>query len=110
MRRKSGEAGFLGDIVKRAVVVVAMKEEGLTISRTGLQRVDLWIHVTIGNKKVQPGIVIHIEESGAPANVRIAGLAHCRGPTHIIEPLGAQVAIERIRLLFKVGNEEAQAP
>src|SRR5215510_3780856 len=106
MNRKSGEAGLLGYFVKGAVTIIAMEEERLTIPRTCLQCVNLGIHVAIGNEKVQPGIVIHIKEGGAPANVRIAGLPHPGGPTHVVEPLGAQVAIQRIGLLFKVSDKK----
>src|SRR5205814_4964259 len=86
-----------------------MEEERLTIPGTGLERVDLRIDVAIGYKKIQPGIVIHIKEGRTPANIRIAGPAHSRGPTYIVEPFCAQVAIEGIRLLFKVSHKETQA-
>src|SRR5438132_3573036 len=86
-----------------------MEEERLTIAGTGLQRIDLRIHVTVGDKKVQPGVVVHVKEGRTPAHVRIAGLADSGGPTHIVEYLGINIAIQRIRLLFKVSNKKAQA-
>src|SRR5262245_51620379 len=106
MKRKSGKAGFLGDFVKGAITIIAMEEERLTIPRTGLQRIDLRIHVAVSNKKIQPGIVIHIKESRPPANIWIAGLSLSGGPTHIVEPLSALVQIQRVGLLFKVGNKK----
>ena len=86
-----------------------MEEERLTIARTGLQSVDLRIDVAVGYKKIQPGIVIHIKEGRTPANIRIAGPAHSRGPTYIVEPFCAQVAIEGIGLFFKMGHKKTQA-
>src|SRR5262249_31496778 len=98
MNRKSSKAGFLGHFVKSAITIITMEEERLTITRTGFQSIDLRIHMAVGHKKVQPGIVIHIEESRAPANVGVARLAHSGGPAHIIEALSAHVSVQRIGL------------
>jgi len=71
--------------------------------------VDLRIDVAIGDEEIEPGIVIHIEEGSAPADVGIAGLTDTGGPAHVVEAFGAQVAIERIGLVLEVGDEEAEA-
>src|SRR5467141_3760198 len=104
------EACLPGDFVKRAVAIVAMQQQRLAKPRTGFQRVNLRINVAVSNENVEPGVVVHVEESGAPANVRIAGLADAGSPTDVVESLGAHVAIERVGLLLKVRNKEAQTP
>src|SRR3979411_1417316 len=110
MKRQSGEPGFLGDFFESPVTLIAMEEERLPIARTSFQRVDLRIHVAIGHKKVQPSVIVHVKESRTPANIGVAGLAHSGGPTDIIESFSSPIQIQRIGLLFKVGNKEAQAP
>src|SRR5229473_176504 len=109
MKRKRGETGFLGDLVEGAVAIVAMEQQRLAIAGTGLQRVDLRIDVAVGDENVEPGVVVHVEESGAPAHVGIAGLADAGSPTDVVETLRTHVAIEGVGLLFEVGDEEAEA-
>src|SRR5262249_33945919 len=87
-----------------------MQEERLTIAGTSLQRVNLGIDVTVGYKEIEPSVVIHVKKSSTPADIRIARLPDPRGPAHIIESFRAGIAIQRIGLLFKVSNEETQAP
>jgi len=87
-----------------------MKQERFTIPGASLQRVDLWIYVTVGYKDIQPGVVVHIKKGSTPANVGVARLPHPGCLTYIIESLSACVAIKRVGLLFKVSSKEAQAP
>jgi len=60
------EACLFGNFVKRAVAIVAMQQQRLAKARTGFQRVDLGIDVAVGDKKIEPGVIVHVEESGAP--------------------------------------------
>src|SRR5882762_11253841 len=85
-----------------------MQQQRLAKARPRLQSVDLRIDVAIGDENVQPGVVVHVKESRAPSNVRIAGLADAGSPTHVVESLRAHVAIQRIGLLLKVRDEEAK--
>src|SRR5205814_5570312 len=93
MEGQRSEARLLADFVKGTITIIAMEEERLAITGTGLQRVNLRIHMAVGYKNVQPGIVVHVKESRAPAHIRIAGMSHSGSPAHIIETLGAEVAI-----------------
>src|SRR5215470_7966113 len=86
-----------------------MEQQRLTIAGTSFQRVDLWIDVTVGYKKVQPGVVIHVKKSSTPADIGIARLPDPRGPAHIIEAPRAVIVIQRVRLLLKVTSKKAQA-
>src|ERR1041385_5909967 len=86
-----------------------MKKNGFLIAGTGVYRVDLRINVAVGDEKIEPGAVVHVEKSGAPGDVGIARLTDARGPAYVIKALGAHVAIERVGLLFKVGYKEAEA-
>src|SRR5258706_4810671 len=85
-----------------------MQQQRLAKPRTGFQSVNLRINVAVGYENVQPGVIIHVKESRAPSNVRIAGLAYAGSPTHVVESLRAHVAIQRIGLLLKVRDEEAK--
>src|SRR6266404_2818352 len=85
-----------------------MQQQRLAKPRTGFQSVNLRINVAVGYENVQPGVIIHVKESRAPSNVRIAGLAYAGSPTHVVESLRAHVAIQRIGLLLKVRDEEAE--
>src|SRR5450759_2129939 len=109
MERKRRQAGFLGDLVEGAVAIVAMQQKRLAIAGTGFQSVDLRIDVTVGDEKIEPSVIVHIEKSGSPADVRIARLANSGSPAHVIEFLGAHVAVEGIGLLFEVRKEKAEA-
>src|SRR6266581_4930631 len=109
MKRQSGKAGFLGDFVEGAVAIVAMKGERLTKAGAGFQSVDLRVNVAVGDENVEPGVIVHVEKSGAPADVGIAGLTYSRCPTDIVETLRTGVAIEGIGLLLEVRDEEAEA-
>src|SRR5262249_46444563 len=110
MERERGQTRLLGDFIKGSIAIIAVEENRLAVPGTGLQRVNLRIDMAVSDKEVQPGIVIHIKESRSPSNIRIAGPALSRGPTHIIEAPGAQIAVKRIGLLFKVSDKKAQAP
>jgi len=83
----------------------AVRESG-----AGFQSVDLRIDVAVGDEDVEPGVVIHVEKSGAPADVGVAGLAHAGSPTDVVETLRTHIAIERVGLLLEVGNKEAETP
>src|SRR6266446_5385747 len=109
MERKGGEAGLLGDFIESTIAIVTMQKQRLAIARAGVQRVDLRVDVAVGDEKIEPGVIVHIKEPSTPANVRIAGLADAGSPAHVVESLLAHIAIERVGLLLKMGNEEAQA-
>src|SRR5207302_1360110 len=86
-----------------------MEEKRFAKAGPGFQSVDLRINVAVGDQKVEPGVIVHIEKSGAPADVRIAGLAYAGSPTDVVETLWTHVAIEGVGLLFEVRDEKAEA-
>src|SRR6266853_4812251 len=75
------ETCLLGDFVEGSVTIVAMQQQRLAKPRTGFQSVNLGINVAVSDQNVEPGVVVHVKESRAPAYVRIAGLADAGGPT-----------------------------
>src|SRR4030095_3355555 len=109
LHRQFLEARLLGNFVEGSVTIVAMQQQRLTKARTGIQSVNLRINVAVGDQDVEPGVVVHVKEGGTPTDVRIAGLADAGGPTDIVKSLRTGIAVQRVGLLFKVGNKEAQA-
>src|SRR5258707_1089184 len=85
-----------------------MQKHRLTVARASFDLVDLRIDVAIGDEEVEPGVVVHIEEGSAPADVGITGLTDTGGPAHVIETFRAHVAIERIGLVLEMGDEETE--
>src|ERR1700676_1491326 len=86
-----------------------MQQERLAKAGARLQSVDLRIDVAVGDEKIEPGVIVHVEESRAPAYVGIAGLADAGSPTDVVETLRAHIAIERVGLLLEVRDEKAEA-
>src|SRR5207247_9682160 len=86
-----------------------MQQERLAIAGAGFQRIDLWIDVAVSDKKIEPGVMVHVEKSGAPAYKRVAGLSDAGSPAHVVESLLAHIAIERVGLLLKMRDEETEA-
>src|SRR5439155_14033927 len=109
MEWKGGEAGLLGDFVKSTVAIVTMQQQRFSKARTSLQGVDLRIHMAVSDKNVEPGVIVHIKEAGAPAYIRVAGLSDAGSPAHVVESLLTHIVIERVGLLLKMGDKEAQA-
>src|SRR6266704_7056583 len=64
----------------------------------------------VGDKEVQPAVVVHVEEASPPTDIRIAGLADFRGPAHVVESFLPQAVKQRIRLVLKLRNNEAHLP
>src|SRR5579862_2117282 len=85
-----------------------MEQERLAIAWAGIESVNLRIDVAVGDENIEPGVVVHVEKSRAPTNVRIAGRADTRGPTHVVESLRPHIAIERVGLLLKMRDEKAE--
>src|SRR6266481_3092382 len=109
MKRQRGKTCFLGDLVEGTVTIVAMQQERLAKTGTAFQSVYLGINVAIGDEKIEPCVIVHVKKASAPADVWIAGLADAGSPTDVVETLRPPVAIERVRLLFEVRYEEAEA-
>src|SRR5437899_11683729 len=98
MERKSGEAGLLGDFIKSTVAIVTMQQQRFSKARTSLQGVDLRIHMAVSDKNVEPGVIVHIKEAGAPAYIRVAGLSDAGTPAQVVEFFVTHTLIERVRL------------
>src|SRR5437660_641879 len=109
MERKSGEAGLLGDFIKSTVAIVAMQQQRFSKAWTSLQGVDLRIPMAVSDENIEPGVIVHIKKAGAPAYIRVAGLSDAGSPAHIVESLLAHIVIERVGLLLKMRDEEAEA-
>src|SRR5205814_8668489 len=77
--------------------------------RTSLQSVYLRIDVAVSDENIEPGVIVHIKKAGAPAYIRVAGLSDAGSPAHIVESLLTHIVIERVGLLLKMGDKEAQA-
>src|SRR5437016_10232877 len=108
MEWKGGEAGLLGDFVESTVAIVTMQQQRFSKARTSLQGVDLWIDVAVSDENVEPGVIVHIKKAGAPAYIRVAGLSDAGSPAHVVESLLTHIVIERVGLLLKMGDKEAQ--
>src|ERR1700687_3255379 len=109
VQRKGRKTGIFAYFIEGPVAIVAMKQDRLTVAWAGVERIHLRIDMAIGHEEVEPGVIVHVKESGAPAHVRIAGLANARSPTYIIETLLTHIPVERIRLLLEVRDEVAEA-
>src|ERR1700682_4977221 len=108
LHRKAGQARFLGDFIEGSVAIVAVEQNGFAIARAGFDGIDLWKDVAIGDENVEPGIVIHVEETGAPADQTVILLANAGGPAYVLETLRAEIFVEPIGLLGKMRDEEAE--
>src|SRR5437660_2241816 len=109
MERKGREAGLLGDFVESTVAIVTMQQQRFSKARTSLQGVDLWIDVAVSDENIEPGVIVHIKKAGAPAYIRVAGLSDAGSPAHVVESLLTHIVIERVGLLLKMGDKEAEA-
>src|SRR5258706_1025896 len=103
---QSGESRSLGDFVEGAISIVAMEQHRLPVACSGFDRVDLREDMAVGNKDVEPGIVVHVEEARTPANQAIILLPKAGSPAHILESLGAEILVEPVGLLGEMGDEE----
>src|SRR4030095_15081986 len=70
--------------------------------------IDLRINVPVGDQKIQPGVIVHIEKGRAPADVGIAGLTDARCPAYVVESLGTHIAIKRVGLLLEVSYKKTE--
>src|ERR1700730_4914399 len=104
------QARLSRNFVKSSIPIIAVQQHRFAEARADFYVVYLRIYVAVGYKKVQPSVVIHVKKTRTPADVRIVWLPNSGSPAHIIESFGAQVAVQRIGLLFKVGNKKAQVP
>src|SRR4030095_2135877 len=73
-QRQSLQTCFLGSFVESTVAVVAVKKNRFLIAGASIDGIDLRINVPVGDQKIQPGVIVHIEKGRAPADVGIAGL------------------------------------
>src|SRR5947208_9858768 len=62
----------------------------------------------VGDENIGPAIVIGIEESRAPTDVRDAGLSQSGSHTDVVKALRSAVPIKRIRFLREVADEQIQ--
>src|SRR6266480_7491114 len=74
-----------GDIFERAISMVAKQQHGLLIAGAAGNRIDLRIDVTVSDKYVRPGIVIHVEKRCSPTDQGEAGLCQFTGPAYVGE-------------------------
>src|SRR5256886_13024123 len=109
MEWKGREAGLLGDFVESTVAIVTMQQQRLAKARTSVKCVYLRIDVAVSDENIEPGVIVHIKKAGAPAYIRVAGLSDAGSPALVVESLLTHIVIERVGLLLKMGDKEAQA-
>ena len=72
--------------------------------------VDLRVYVAVRREDIEPAVVVHVEEAGSPAHVRMAGLRDSRGRADVREAIVAVVAVKRVRLVHEFGDEDVEPP
>src|SRR5260370_41681681 len=87
-----------------------MEQKRFTVTRAGFHAIHLGKDVAIGDEDIGPGVVVHIEESSAPAYETVVLLSHAGSPAHVLETLRAEIFVETVGLLGKMRDEEAEPP
>src|SRR6476469_6898453 len=99
--RNSGQRA--GDILKGSVAAVAEELNRLAICQSARDRIHLWIHMAVGDENIQPTIVVHIEEGGAPTHLEESGLGQLGGIAYVRKTVCSQVAVQSVGLFVEVG-------
>ena len=75
--------------------------------RAAGQRIDLRIDVAVGDKQIQPAIVVKIGESRSPAHIRDRWNRDASSVRNIFEVVVAVVAVEGVVFVGEVGDKNA---
>src|SRR5205807_6815443 len=86
---------------------VAIDKLALRVSGLGFELLDFRIDVAIADQDVGPAIVIHVEETAAPAEVLSVG-AKAGGEGCVFETGAAEIVIERGSVSGEVGFDEIE--
>ena len=73
--------------------MIAEQQHRLPVGRSSGNRIDLGIDVAVGDEQIEPAVIIHIKEGGAPADERISWLHQLGADADIGEIVFAQVVI-----------------
>src|SRR5205807_4302989 len=104
----SGKTSRSRDFLKGSITSVAEQQHRLAIVSFPGEGVDLGINVSVGHENVQPTGIVHIEKSRSPADIRIGGFRDVGSSGDVDEPLPPKIAIQRIRLVDKIGDHHVE--
>src|SRR6185312_8202092 len=100
-------SGALGNIFETPVAHVAIENLALRVSRLGFQLLDLRINVPVTQQDVGPAVVIHIEETAAPAQV-LGVQAESRGKSCVFEIRIPTVTVKRRSIAGEIGFDDVE--
>ncbi|KXJ04391.1 hypothetical protein AC249_AIPGENE23147, partial [Exaiptasia diaphana] len=98
------------DFVKGPVTTIVEQHPSLTIRGRCLELdlIDLGVDMTVDQEEIQPAVVVHVEERGAPAHISNAHRRGLGAEGGVAEVAPFVIVVERVVFLGKVGDEEAQ--
>ena len=69
---------------------------------------DIVIQMTVGNKQIQPAVIVKIAEIDTPRQIRKTPLTDPLGETHLGKEPTLCIVIEAIRLILKIRNHDIE--
>src|SRR5207302_8097565 len=95
------------DILEAAVSQVSIQQLALRISGLGFELLVFWIYMPVTDQDVWPAIVVHIEESAAPAKI-LRVRAEAGGKSCIFKIRAAEVVIKRRRVAREISCNDIE--
>src|SRR2546426_2846257 len=95
------------DIFEAGVSQVSIEQLALRISGLGFELLDFWIYMPVTDQDVWPAIVVHIEESAAPAKI-LRVRTEAGSKSSIFEIRSTQVVVQRRRVSGEIGFDDIE--
>src|SRR5437660_3531025 len=98
-------AGIVGNIVEAAVAQILVEQLALRVTCFGLELLDFGIDVAVADKNVGPAVVVHVEETAAPAEI-LRVLAETALVGGVLEIRAAEIVVERRGVSREIGFDQ----
>src|SRR3954447_3946145 len=109
LRRRDRRAEPLGDIDEASIAAVAIHDLALFVSRFRFHLAHFGIDVAVGEKEIEPAVIIEVDETGAPPEpARIQPDA--RGECPVVAEPGTGIRIQGRRVAGKIRLEDIHRP
>src|SRR5207245_5065618 len=96
-----------GNIVEAGVAQIFVQELTLWITRVGLKLLDFGIDVAVADEDVRPAIVVHVEETAAPAEI-LRVLAETALIGGVLEIRAAEIVVKRRRVAGEIRFDQVE--
>src|SRR2546429_3698506 len=108
IRRLKSISRHLSCLDERALSVVVEERIDLFEVCTSLNIFDLRIHVSVGDKQVEPAVIVIVEEASAETKHVVGGTDDVHLMTDVPKPALAVVMEDVIRRLLKIGDKQVK--